>query len=260
MTETVELPKEHLRCRTSLRVSNFLPDISWVKDKKLENTPIEILKDLPDEVGGNYDWETGTVRVSLKAITEAAKDVYEVKRRSSSDEFKDKIERNWLSWNDEARRSAIITYLYLRAFESASGHYDELKKLIAREIVLHETRHAYDAIRGYKEQLGQVGPVEMLASLARLENSPVYGRFLALCIESYWLQEIKEFNPASLQEKIGVVIIKTLLGFIEDDHPQVRGGLADKLKFLAFLPSVEFKKLCEYVRNELEKQIYAPKG
>lgn len=248
--------EEQVSKETKRTVADFLPETSWVD----EMITVEVVESLPDDAAGDYDWETKQLRISASKVERWADDVFQAKRKATVDRFREKVDQKWASWDDETRRSAIMTYLYLRVLNHSFDSHETLKRNFETEIVAHEARHAYDDSKGYKEQIGQVGPVEALALLAQLEHSPVYERtFFTLCIEPYWLQQAEGYKPASLHEQVGVVVMRTMTGFAEADNPQlVEQPLANKMKHIAFLSSEKFKELCGEVKGELEKQIYTP--
>lgn len=245
---------EQIPVKTERIVGDFLPEVTWI-DK---NVSVTVVESLPDDAAGDYDWESKQLRISAGKVEKWADDVYQVKRKTTANDFRKKIEQKWTLWDDEAKRSGLMTYLYLRALNRSYDSQEILKRNFETEIVAHEARHVYDDKRGYKEQIGQVGPVEALATLAQLEYSPVYERTLfTFCLEPYWLQRVEGYEPVLLHERVGIAIMKTLLGFVEADNPQVaRQSLADKMKYIAFLAPEEFKGLCSEVRGEFEKQLY----
>lgn len=239
-------------------VADYFPEAPWVEN----DMEVKRVERLPDNVVGDYDWETRQLRVSKTKVKEWADDVILARRRVKAEEFREMVDRKWSSWNEETRRSAIMTYLYLRALNKSMDSEDVLVRNFETEVVAHEARHAYDDKQSYKEKIGLVGPVEALALLTQLEHSPVYERTLFVaCIEPYCLQEAENYEPVSLQDEVGVEVMKIFLGFAELENPRVSNQrVSDKIKHLAFLPEKKFKELCTEVRTNFEQLLYSSSG
>ena len=223
------------------------------------STQVMVVDRFSDEdVAGDYDWGTKTIRVSYSKVQRISQDVLRARRKSSAEAFRARTEARWNEYDSDTRRSALMTYLYSRVIDRVNGDESRLQRCLIEESVTHEARHAYDDSKGYRESIGKVGAAEALAILAQLEHSHVYERNLfAMLMEPYWLEQEQGIKPQSLHEKVGAVVMKTMIGFIEAEEPKLSElSLSDKMRHIAFLPPSKFRRLCRTLTDEFEGQLY----